>query len=90
MIYLGRKKSTDVFFILLIIGIKFQMGDGDFEGLLYNMLSEEPFKNQRTNITDEKDGYTIFDYISHHFGILIGQTWKCLTCHAKKHYAMKI
>ena len=33
------------------------MDAGSFEGLLYNMLSEEPFKNQRFDITAEKDDY---------------------------------
>ena len=56
----------------------------EFEGLLYNMLSEEPFANHRLDITDEKDDYTISDYVSHYFGITIGETWTCLTCHAPK------
>ena len=39
-IYLGKKTiSTNEFFILSNIRIKFQMGAGEFEGLLYNMLS---------------------------------------------------
>ena len=56
---------------------------GEFQGLLYNMLSEEPFKNQRFDMTDEKDDYTISDYVSQHFGILIGETWTCLTCNGE-------
>ena len=35
-------------------------------------------------MTDEKDNYTISGYVSHHFGITIGETWTCLTCHEKK------
>ena len=58
------------------------MGAGEFEGLLYNMLSEEPFKNQRFDTTEEKDNYTISDYVYKKFGMLIGETWTCLTCHA--------
>ena len=58
------------------------MGAGEFEGLLYNMLSEEPFKNRRFDITDEKDDYAISDYVSQNFGIIIGETWTCITCHA--------
>ena len=60
------------------------MDADEFEGLLYNMLSEETFKNQRFDMTDEKDDYTISDYVSQHFCILIGETWTCHTCHAKK------
>ena len=54
-----------------------------FEGLLYNMFSEEPPKNQIFDMTHEKDDYTISDYFSQNFGILIGETWTCLTFHAK-------
>ena len=60
------------------------MDAGEFEGLLYNMLSEEPFTNHRFDITDEKNDYTISDYVSYNFGITIGETWTCLTCHAEK------
>ena len=35
-------------------------------------------------MTDKKDDYTISSYVSHNFGITIGETWTCLTCHAKK------
>ena len=48
------------------------MDAGEFEGLLHNMLSEEPFKNQIFDMTYKKDDYTISDYVSQHFGILIG------------------
>ena len=60
------------------------MDAGEFEGLLYNMLSEEPFANHRLDMICEKDDYTISDYFSHHFCITIQETWTCLTCHAKK------
>ena len=59
------------------------MDAGEFDRLLYNMLSEEPFKNQRFDITDEKYYYTIFDYFSQHFVILIGETWTSIYCNAK-------
>ena len=40
-IYLGGGAiSTDVFFILENLRINCQMDAGEFEGLLYNMLSE--------------------------------------------------
>ena len=59
------------------------MDAGEFEGLFYNILSEEPFKNQRFDVIDEEDNYTISDYVSQNFGILIVETWTCFTCHAK-------
>ena len=37
------------------------------------MLSEEPFKNHRFDMTDKKDDYTMYDYVSHYFGITIGK-----------------
>ena len=76
--------STDLFFILANIRINCQIHASEFEGLLYNMLSEEPFANHRLDTTDEKDDYTISDYVSQHFGIKIGETWTCLTYHTKK------
>ena len=60
------------------------MDASEVEGLLYNMLSEEPFANHRIDMKYEKDDYTISDYVSHFFGITIGETLTCLTCHAKK------
>ena len=60
------------------------MNASEFEGLLCNMLSEEPFVNHRFDMTDEKDDYTISDYVSQYFVITIGETWTCLTFHAKK------
>ena len=56
------------------------MDASEFKGLLYNILSEEPFLNHRLYMTDKKDDYTISDYFSHHFGITIVETWTCLTC----------
>ena len=66
------------------IRINCQIDASEFEGLLYNILSEEPFANHRLDMIDEKDDYTISDYVSQHFGITIGETCTCLTCHVKK------
>ena len=48
-IYFGEKKtiSTDDLFILENLRINCHMDAGEFDGLLFNMLSEEPFKNHR-------------------------------------------
>ena len=58
------------------------MDVGEFEELLYTILSEEPFKNQIFHMKEEIDDYTISDYVYQHFGMLIRETWTCLTCHA--------
>ena len=49
-IYLGEKKTicTDMFFILANITTDCQMDASGFEGLLYTMLSEEPFFKSQT------------------------------------------
>ena len=65
------------------------MDAGEFLGLLYNILSQEPFVNHRFDMTDGKNDYTISDYVSQNFGITIGETWKCLTCYAKKNHSIK-
>ena len=61
------------------------MDAGEFEKLLYHMLSEEPFNNHIFDMIDKKDDYTMSDYVSCHFGILRGETWTCLTCHKKRY-----
>ena len=60
------------------------MDASEFEGLLYNMLSEKPFVNHIFDMTEENNYYTISDYVSQYLGITIGETWTCLTCHATK------
>ena len=61
-----------------------QMDASESEGLLYTMLSEEPFANYRLDMTYENEEYTISDYVSQHFAITIGETMTCLACHATK------
>ena len=65
------------------------MDAGEFEGLLYNTLSEEPFVNHRFDTTDDKNDYTISDYVSQNFGITIGLKWTCLICHKEKNQGIK-
>ena len=65
------------------------MDAGEFEGLLYNMLSEEPFTNHTFDMIDKNTDYTISDYVSQYFGITIGKTWTCFTCHEKKTQSIK-
>ena len=40
-------------------------------------------------MTYEKNDYTISDYVSQNFGTTIGETWTCLTCHAKTKKSIK-
>ena len=53
-IYLNGKKtiSTDMFFILANITTNFQMDASEFDGMLYTMLSEEPFAHHILDMTD--------------------------------------
>ena len=45
-IYLGKQSiSTDELFILENLRINYQMDAGEFEGLLYIIFFEEPFRN---------------------------------------------
>ena len=57
----------------------------------YYLLSyqKNPFKDQITHITEEKDYYTIPDYLSQNFGMLIGETMTCLSCHKTKSPKLK-
>ena len=43
----------------------------EFKGLLYNTLSENPFKSQRINIKKSEYDSTISDFISQRLGMLI-------------------
>ena len=82
-IYFWGKKTiaTGVLFIIANIRIDCQIYTAEFEGLLYTILSEYPFKNQRIHMTEENDYYTISAYVSHNFVMLIGETMTCLPCH---------
>ena len=57
------------------------MDAGEFEELLYTILSEEPLNNQRSHMIEETDDYTISDYVSQNFGTVIGETMTYLNCH---------
>ena len=41
-------------------------------------------------MTEETDDYTIGDYVSQQFGMLIEETMTCLTCHEKNAQSIKI
>ena len=56
------------------------MDASEFEGMLYTMLSEEPFANHILDMTDGNEESTISDYVSQNFSITIEDTWTCLTC----------
>ena len=61
-----------MFFILSNITTNCQMDASEFEGLLYNMLSEEPFANHRLDMIDVNEEYKISDYVSQNFAVTIG------------------
>ena len=44
----------------------------EFEAVLFTNLSENTFKNQRINIKNSEDDYTISDYLYHNFRMKIG------------------
>ena len=85
-IYLGEKKtiSTDMFFIVANITTTCQTDSSEFEGMIYNMLSEEPFIHHILDNPDGNEESTISDYLSQNFSITIGETWTCLTCETNR------
>ena len=60
------------------------MGASEFEEMIYNMLSEEPFAHHILDMTDGNEESTIYDYLSQNFFITIWETWTCLTCETKR------
>ena len=57
-----------------------QMDANEYEGMIYNIISEEPFTHQILDNLDGNEEITISDYLSRNFSITIGETWTCLTC----------
>ena len=74
-----------MFFILENITTNCQMDASEFEGMLYTMLSEEPFANHILDMTDGNEESKISDYVSQNFSITIGETWTCLTCETQRY-----
>ena len=74
-IYLGGKKtiSTDMFFIVANITTNCQMDAIEFEGMIYTMLSEEPFAHHILDMTDGNEESTISDYLSPNFSSQLGK-----------------
>ena len=69
-----------MFFILANITTNCQMDASGFEGMIYNMLSEEPFSHHILDMTDGNEESTISYDLSQNFPITIGETWTYLTC----------
>ena len=76
--------STDMFFILANITTTCQMDASEFEGMIYNMISEEPFTHHILDNPDGNEESTISDYLSQNFSVTIGETWTCLTCESNR------
>ena len=68
-----------MFFILANITTNCHMDASEFEGMIYNMLSEEPFENHILDMTDGNEESKISDYVSQNFAIAIGDTCTCPT-----------
>ena len=60
------------------------MGAAEFEGLFYNTLSDNLFKNQIIHIKNSEYDWSISDCLSLHLGIKIGETTTCLSCSQNK------
>ena len=60
-----------MFFILANITTNWQMCTSEFEGMIYTMLSEEPFANHILDMTDGNEESTIYDYLSQNVFITI-------------------
>ena len=59
-----------MFFIVANITTNCQMDASEFEGMIYNMLSEEPFAHHILDMTDRNEESTISDYLSQNFIII--------------------
>ena len=73
-----------MFFIVANITTNCQMDASEFEGMIYTMLSEEPFANHILDMTDGHEESTISVYLSQNVSITIGETWTCLTCETNR------
>ena len=56
-----------MFFILSNITTNCKMDASEFEGMIYNMLSEEPFTHHIIEDPDGNEEITISDYLSQKF-----------------------
>ena len=73
-----------MFFIVANITTTCQMDSSEFEGMIYNMLSEGPFTHHILDNHDGNEESTISEYLSQNFSITIGNTWTCLTCESNR------
>ena len=60
------------------------MDASEFEGMICNMLSEEPFTHHILDDPDGNEVITISDYFSQNFSVTIGETWTCLNCQSSR------
>ena len=73
-----------MFFIVANITTTCQMDASEFEGMIYNMISEEPFTHHILEDPDGNEEITISDYLSQNFSVTIGETWTCFTCESSR------
>ena len=73
-----------MFFMVANISTTCQMDASEFEGMIFNMLSEEPFTHHKLDDPDGNEVITISDYFSQHFSVTIGETSTCSTCRSSR------
>ena len=56
-----------MFFIVANITTNFQMDASEFEGMIYNILSEEPFSHHILDMTNGNEVSTISDFFLEFF-----------------------
>ena len=56
-----------MFFMVENISTTCQMDASEFEGMIFNMLSEEPFTHHKLDDPDDNEVITISDYLSQNF-----------------------
>ena len=53
---------------------RFKTYEGEFEGLSYTTMKENPFKNKTINIKNSEDDWNPSDYLYQNFGKKIRET----------------
>ena len=73
-----------MFFIVENITTTCQMDASEFKGMIYNMISEEPFTHHILKNSVGNEEITLSDYLSQNFSFTRRETWKCSTCESSR------
>ena len=60
------------------------MDAAEFYGLLFTILSYKTSKNHIIHMIEEKYDYTMSNYVSQNFCIIIVERMTCISCHRNK------